>query len=157
MQEGTSPPKWTKRTTQKVYVGHLHHYSKSVPMIWDPKTKLVSPQFHVMFDDNSDTVQAPDPNIKQSETMDHLFQSNRYIYDDPFGNEHTYLFVYGGANIHPDNLTPTIETCQASFTATSSSKTQHHLLSNSTPRQPSILSMQDITILHTNHIYPAKS
>jgi hypothetical protein len=26
MQEGTSPPKWTKRTTQKVYVGHLHHY-----------------------------------------------------------------------------------------------------------------------------------
>jgi hypothetical protein len=64
MQEGTSPHKWTKRTTQKVYVGHLHHYSKSVPMIWDPKTKLVSPQFHVMFDDNFDTVQAPDPNIK---------------------------------------------------------------------------------------------
>jgi hypothetical protein len=28
MQEGTSPHKWTKRTTQKVYVGHLHHYSK---------------------------------------------------------------------------------------------------------------------------------
>jgi hypothetical protein len=26
MQEGTSPPKWTTRTTQKVYVGHLHHY-----------------------------------------------------------------------------------------------------------------------------------
>jgi hypothetical protein len=79
MQEGTSPPNWTKRTTQKVYVGHLHHYSKSVPMIWDPKTKLVSPQFHVMFNDNFDTVQAPDPNIKQSDTMDCLFQTNRYI------------------------------------------------------------------------------
>jgi hypothetical protein len=25
MQEGTSSPKWKKRTTQKVYVGHLHH------------------------------------------------------------------------------------------------------------------------------------
>jgi hypothetical protein len=56
MQEGTSPPKWTKRTPQKVYIGHLHHYSRSVPMVWDPKTKLVSPQFHVMFDDNFDTV-----------------------------------------------------------------------------------------------------
>jgi hypothetical protein len=99
MQEGTSPPKWTKRTTQKVYVGHLHHYSKSVPMVWDPKTKLVSPQFHVMFDDNFDTVQAPNPNIKQSDTMDRLFQSNRYI-NDAFGNEHTYLFASGGANIH---------------------------------------------------------
>jgi hypothetical protein len=29
-------------------------------MVWDPKTKLVSPQFHVMFDDNFDTVQALD-------------------------------------------------------------------------------------------------
>jgi hypothetical protein len=108
MQEGTSPPKWTTRSTQKVYVGHLHHYSKSVPMIWDPKTKLVSPQFHVMFDDNFDAVQAPDTNIKQSDTMDRLFQSNIYIYDDPFGNKHTYLFASGGANIHPDTLTPTI-------------------------------------------------
>jgi hypothetical protein len=156
MQEGTSPPKWTKRTTQKVYVGHLHHYSKSLPMIWDPKTKLVSPQFHVMFDDNFDTVQAPDSNIKQSNTMDRLFQSNRYIYDDPFGNKHTYLFASGGAHIHPNTLTPTIETCQASFTATSSSETQEHLLANSTPRQQSILSMQDLMILYTNYIYPQK-
>jgi hypothetical protein len=55
-------------------------------MIWDPKTKLVSPQFHVMFDDNFDTVQAPAPNIKKLDTMDRLFQTNIYIYDDPFGN-----------------------------------------------------------------------
>jgi hypothetical protein len=72
MQEGTSPPKWTKRTTQKVYVGHLHHYSKSVPMVWDPNTKVVSLQFHVMFDNNFDTVQAPAPNIKNTYTMDRL-------------------------------------------------------------------------------------
>jgi hypothetical protein len=95
MQEGTSPPKWTKRTTQKIYVGHLHRYSKSVPMVWDPKTKLVSPQFHVMFDDNFDTVKAPDPNIKQTDTMDRLFKTNIYTYDDPFGNDHTYLSSTG--------------------------------------------------------------
>jgi hypothetical protein len=154
MQEGTSPPKCTKQTTQKVYVGHLHHYSKSVPLVWDPKTKLVSPQFHVMFDDKFDTVQAPDPSIKQSDTMDQLFHSNRYIYDDAFGNEHTYSFASGGANIHPDTLTPTIETCQASFTVTSSPETQPHLLDNSTARQQSILGMQDLMILHKNHIYP---
>jgi hypothetical protein len=123
IQEGTSPPKWTKQTTQKVYVGHLHHYSKSVPMVWDPKTKLVSPQFHVMFDDNFDTVKAPDPNIKQADTMDRLFKTNRYTYDDPFGTEHIYLFSYGGADINPNNLTPTIETCQASFTMTPCSDT----------------------------------
>jgi hypothetical protein len=154
MQEGTSPPKWTKRTTQKVYVDHLNHYSKSVPMVWDPTTKLVSPQFHVMFDDNFDTVLAPDSNVKQSDTMDRLFQTNRYLYDDPFGNEHTYIFTSGGAYIHPDNLTPTIETCQTSFTTTSPSETQQNISADNTTQNKSILSMQDILILQANHIYP---
>jgi hypothetical protein len=71
-----------------------------------------------MFDDNFDTVQPPDPNIKHADTMDRLFRDNRYTYDDPFGNEHTYLLSHGGADIHPENLTPTIETCQTSFTTT---------------------------------------
>jgi hypothetical protein len=108
MQEGTSPPKCTKRTTQKVYVGHLRHYSRSVRMVWDPQTNLVSPQFHVMFDDYFDTVHSPDPNINHIDTMDRLFRDNIYTYDDPFRNDLPYLFSHGGADIHPDNLTPTI-------------------------------------------------
>jgi hypothetical protein len=81
-------------------------------MIWDPKTRLVSPQFYVMFDDNFNTVQAPDPNVKHTDTMDRLFKTDIYKYDDPFGNEHAYLFSYGGVDIHPDNLSPNIKTCQ---------------------------------------------
>jgi hypothetical protein len=159
IQEGTSPPKWTKRTTQKVYVRHLHHYSKSVPMVWDPKTKLVSPQFNVMFDDNFDIVQAPDPNITQVDTMDRLFKTNSYKYDDPFGNEHIYLFSHGGVDIHPDNLAPNIETCQASLTMTSPhdehhSDTQNKTSTKNTHNNKSILSMQDLVILHANNIFP---
>jgi hypothetical protein len=154
MQEGTLPPKWTKFTTQKVYVGHLHHYSKLVPMVWDPKTKLVSPQFHVMFDDNFDTVQAPDMNIKQADTMDRLFKTNIYTYNDPFGNEHTYPFSHRGADIHPDNLTPTIETCQASFTMTPCSDTQQNNSTKNNPHNKPILSMQDLMILHAHNLYP---
>jgi hypothetical protein len=142
-----------KRKTQKVYVRHLHHYSKSVPMVWDPKTKLVSPQFHVMFDDNFNTVQATDPNIKQADTMDRLFKTNRYTYDDPVGNEHTYLFSHGGADIHPDNLTPTIETCHASFTMTPCYDTQQNNSTEKNPTNKSILSMQDLMILHANNTY----
>jgi hypothetical protein len=123
-------------------------------MIWDPKTKLVSPQFHVMFDDNFNTVQATDPNIKQAGTMDRLFKTNRYIYDDPFGNEHTYIFSQGGAEIHPDNLTPIIETCQASFTMTPCSDTQRNNSTKNNPHNKSILSMQDLIILHAHAIYP---
>jgi hypothetical protein len=152
MQEGTSPPKWTKQTAHKVYVGHLHHCSRSVPMVWDPKTKIVSPQFHVMFDKKIDTVQPPDPSIKHSDTMDRLFRDNIYTYDDLFGNEHTYLFSHGGAYIHPDNLTPTIETCQTSFTATPGSDDIDSL--TLAHKQTSILNMQDLLILHSNIKYP---
>jgi hypothetical protein len=131
-------------------------------MVWDPKTKLVSPQLHVMFDDNFDTVQAPDPNIKQEDTMDRLFKTNRYTYDDPFGNEHTYLFSHGGADIHRDNLTPTIETCQASFTMTPThdehySDTQHNTSTENNLKNTSILSMQELVIVHANNIYPQSS
>jgi hypothetical protein len=158
MQEGTSPPKWTKRTTQKVYVGHPHHYSRSVPMVWDPKTKLVSPKIHVMFHDmfNNifDTVQPPEPNIKHADTIDRLFRNNIYTYDDPFGNDHPYIFSHGGADIHPDDLTPIIETCQASLNITPES--DDIISPNPANRHNSIPNMQDLLILHSNHIYPQK-
>jgi hypothetical protein len=141
MQEGTSPPKWENTHSTKGLRRHLHHYSKSVPMVWDPKMKLVSPQFHVMFDDNFHTVQAPAPNIKQADTMDSLFKTNRYTYDDPFGNEHTYLFSQGGADIHPYNLTSTIETRQALFTMTPCSDTKQHNSTKNSPNNKYILSI----------------
>jgi hypothetical protein len=121
------------------------------------KTKLVSPQFHVMFDDNFDIVKLPDPNIKQVDTMDRLFKTNIYTYDDPFGNKHTYLFSHGGADIHPDNLTPTIETCQASFTMMPCSDTQNNNSTENNPNNTYILSMQDLMVLHANNIYPQSS
>jgi hypothetical protein len=162
MQEGTPPPKCKKRTTQKVYVGNLHQYSKPVPMVWDPTTKLVSPQFHVIFNDNFDTVQTPDQNITQSDTMDRLLKTNRYKYYYPFGNKHTYLFSHGGVNIHQENLTPTIETCQSSFTITSTHDEHHFDTQNKTSTKNThnntyILSIQDLVILHANNIFPQSS
>jgi hypothetical protein len=126
-------------------------------MVWYPNTKLVSPQFHVKFDDYFDTVQSPDKKIKQADTMDRLFKTNRYTCVDPFVNDHTYLFSHRGAVIHPDNLTPTIETCQASFTMTPCSDKQHTNSTENNPNIKSILSMQDLMILHANNIYPQSS
>jgi hypothetical protein len=115
-----------------------------------------------MFDDNFDTVQAPDPNITQADTMDRLFKTNSYKYHDPFGNEHTYLFSHGGVDIHPDNLTPNIETCQASLTMTSThddhhSDTQNNTSTKNTHNNKSILSIQDLVILHANNRFTQSS
>jgi hypothetical protein len=49
------------------------------------------------------------------DTMDRLFKTNNYKYDDPFGNAHPYVFSYGGVKIHPDSLSPDIKTCQESI------------------------------------------
>jgi hypothetical protein len=102
-------------------------------MIWDPKTKQVSPQFHVMFDDNFDTLQAPDPNVKITDTMDLLFKTNSHKYDDPFGNKHTYLISHGEEDIHTDKFSPNLETCQESMTMTST----HDAKNSETPNDPS--------------------
>jgi hypothetical protein len=112
-----------------------------------------------MFDDNFDTVQSPDPNIKHADKMDRLFKTNSYKYDDPFRNEHTYLFYHGGVDIHPYNLTPNIETCQESLTMTSThddhhSATQNNTSTENTHNNKSTLIMQDLVILHANNIFP---
>jgi hypothetical protein len=115
-----------------------------------------------MFDNNFDTVQAPNPNVKHTETTDGLFKTNSYKYDDPLGNEHTYLFSYRGVDIHPGNLTPNIKTCQESLAMTSThddhnSTTQNKTSTESTHTNKSILSMQDLVILHANIIFPQNS
>jgi hypothetical protein len=93
--------------------------------------------------------------------------SKKYIYkyDDPFGNEHTYLFSYeggGGVDIHPDNLSPNIKTCQESITMIPTCDKNHSATSNklsdeNTNNNRSILSMHDLVILHTNIVFPQNS
>jgi hypothetical protein len=61
MQEGTSPPKWGKKNNTKGLCWSPSSLFKIIPKVGDPKTRLVSPQFHVMSDDNFDTIKAPDP------------------------------------------------------------------------------------------------
>jgi hypothetical protein len=65
----------------------------------------------------------------------------------------------GGADIHPDNLTPTIETCQTSFTMTPTHDEHHSDTQNNTSteknlKNTSILSKQDLVIVNANNIYP---
>jgi hypothetical protein len=126
-------------------------------LIWDPITKLVSPQFHVVFDDNFETVQQPNRDDKIDDTMDILFKTNNYKYDDPFDNAHSYIFSYGGVEIHPDSLSPDIKTCQEYINVTSTineSSTTSETNSPDINNTRSIMSIKDIQILHTINIFP---
>ena len=53
---GPGPPKWDPRSCLGIYVGHSLLLAGSVALVLNPKTGLVLPQYHVVFDDNFSTV-----------------------------------------------------------------------------------------------------
>jgi hypothetical protein len=68
-------------------------------------------------------------------------------------NTQTYLFSYRGVDIHPDSLSPDIETCQDSINnaSTSDAFSIRSIDSNGTR---SILSIKDIQILYSINNFP---
>jgi hypothetical protein len=57
LQSGSiGPPKWDPRLQLRIFVGFPPHHSRTVAMVLNPNTGLVSPQFHVVFDDHFRTL-----------------------------------------------------------------------------------------------------
>ena len=56
LQGGKSIPKWHERARVGIYLGLSPQHSRSVALVLSLKTGLVSPQFHVEFDDLFETV-----------------------------------------------------------------------------------------------------
>ena len=53
---GGGTPKGDPRARLGIYLGHSPSHAGSVALVMNPKTGLVSPQFHFVFDDNFETV-----------------------------------------------------------------------------------------------------
>ena len=49
-------PKWSERSRVGAYLGHSNNHSQSVALVLNLKTGHVSPQFHLVFDDEFQTV-----------------------------------------------------------------------------------------------------
>jgi len=57
LQSGTGMlPKWNPRSNVGVYLGHSPDHASNVALVLNLTTGLVSPQYHVVFDDNFSTV-----------------------------------------------------------------------------------------------------
>ena len=78
LQSGSlGPGKWKERSYQGVYIGHLLHHASNVILVYNPKTRLVSPQYHVIHDESFETVQInmseADAQQKLDKMLDALF------------------------------------------------------------------------------------
>ena len=56
LQAGKGIPKWFRRARMGVYLGRSPLHARSVALVLNIKTGIVSPQFHVAFDDMFETV-----------------------------------------------------------------------------------------------------
>ena len=48
--------KWTDRARVRIFLCHSPHHVTDIPLILNTQTGLVSPQFHLIYDDDFDTV-----------------------------------------------------------------------------------------------------
>ena len=56
LQSGAPQPKWSERSKVGIYLCHSPRHASSVALVLNTQTGPVSPQFHVVYDDNFDTV-----------------------------------------------------------------------------------------------------
>ena len=56
LQQGKKLPKWQPRSRQGIFLGFSRQHSSDVPLILNKTTGHISPQFHVVFDDNFTSV-----------------------------------------------------------------------------------------------------
>eukprot|EP00956_Cyclotella_meneghiniana_P016664 scaffold26464_cov80-Cyclotella_meneghiniana.AAC.2 len=84
LQDGKSIPKWNARARMGVFVGYSHQHSSLVPLVLNPSTGYVSPQYHVIFDDKFASVASSQSSIDDLHiTWSELFRTSRDFYLDP--------------------------------------------------------------------------
>ena len=83
LQDGKQIPKWNSKVRQGIFVGFSPDHSTNVPLVLNPKTQHISPQFHVIFDDHFSTIPAMVSDIKRDELFEQLFESSRERFVDP--------------------------------------------------------------------------
>ena len=58
LQNGSKIPKWKPRSRMAVYLGHSPEHATTVPIVLNTVTGLISPQYHVVFDDSFTTTKS---------------------------------------------------------------------------------------------------
>ena len=56
LQQGKKLPRWEPRARQGIFIGFSRVHSSDVPLVLNMQTGSISPQYHVVFDDNFSTV-----------------------------------------------------------------------------------------------------
>jgi hypothetical protein len=107
LQDGDSLPKWKKRCWTGAYIGQSLQHGGNVPLIYNPLTTHISPQYHVTFDDQFSTVTGTTATLTE-EDYDRLYNTTEWLYPDKFGNPvDLHLFELYWSDPPPVRASPT--------------------------------------------------
>ena len=112
LQSGHSIPKWSPRARLGINLGKSPHHARSVALVLNVSTGLVSPQFHVQHDDFFETVHYQSPKEALNINWMHLagFKSNTNNKNDKYNKvefDHSPIHL-----LHYKESTPEIPTLQ---------------------------------------------
>ena len=84
LQQGHKIPRWKPRSRVGIYLGFSPDHASSVPLVLSTTTGLVSPQFHVVYDDYFTTTKCLQTNTLPSNWTTLLETSHNKYVDDNF-------------------------------------------------------------------------
>jgi len=89
LQDGHRIPKWKPRSRMAIYLGNSPDHATTVPLVLNPNTGLVSPQYHLVFDDNFSTTECLDTNTIPTTWPDLFKNSSANFLDPDLCDQHT--------------------------------------------------------------------
>ena len=72
---GGTVPKWNRRARRGIYLGMSPEHASNVALVYNPITGYVSPQFHVIYDDDFTSVKSS-PSVDLHALWDKLVKTN---------------------------------------------------------------------------------
>jgi hypothetical protein len=104
LQDGNSHSKWRSRAWLGVYIGNSTCHSSTIPLIYNPITTHVSPQFHVVYDKYFMTVSSK-PSFDSEAYLEKLFHTSaHWLHKDEF-SDHLHLFEeFWDPTMSPSNI-----------------------------------------------------
>jgi hypothetical protein len=101
LQDGTKLNKWCERSWQGAYIGHSFCHSGSIPLIYNPQTTHILPQYHVIHDEFFQTVAASSSKTLD-EHLDKLFPTSaHWEYKDQYSDEPYTFDTYWDPSLPP--------------------------------------------------------
>jgi transposase InsO family protein len=91
LQDGVTLNKWKPRSWLGVYIGTSNCHASAIPLIYNPTSTHVSPQFHVIYDEYFYTVNPSNSAISDVYLSKLYNSSAKWLYRDPYSDD-THLF-----------------------------------------------------------------